>query len=272
MTRKLITVEIREEILKRNKTESLTIKQLCLEYGFYYTSFFNNLKRNNIKTNVITNKSKINHFYFNKIDTEEKAYFLGLLYSDGYIEKPNKYNNGRVSLKLSQPDIYMVDKLRSIICPELKLQIKPAFNNIKEAAEISFISKQINKDLHNLGMLYGKVKEGRNYPVISDDLNRHFIRGYFDGDGCISIRERIKTNTVTITIYCPDIHFLNSLTNYINFSVITKDKRHNVYILRLNNNKNKYSFLNYMYKNSSIFLKRKYDIFKSLNFDGRFFY
>lgn len=275
MTRKLITKEIREEILRRNKEESLTIKELCKEYGFYYTSFFNHLKRNNIQTDVITNKSKINHYYFSKIDTEEKAYFLGLLFADGYIEAPNKNSNGKVCLRLSKPDIYMVEALASAICPENTVRYRKAYIdsrnwNIKESAEISFTSKIINNDLNNLGMLYGKSKLGRIFPNINKDLIRHFIRGYFEGDGCLCIKQGINVKKVEISFYCPDKYFLESISEYTTNSVISQSKN-GLYSLRLNNTLNKYNFLNFLYKDCSIYLYRKYNLYTSLNFDGRYF-
>ena len=281
MTRKLITKEIRDEILRRNKEESLTIKELCKEYGFYYTSFFNHLKRNNIQTDVITNKSKINHYYFSEIDTEEKAYFLGLLFADGYIEAPNKNSNGRVSLKLSEPDLYMVEKFKTSIKSSNTIQYKNATTdsrdwNCKSSAEISFTSKIINKDLNNLGMLYGKSKLGRAFPNLSKELMPHFIRGIFDGDGCLSIKQSKNTKVLNVGIYFPDISFLQSLNNYLaSFNIkghIQKTKT--CYCLSFIKDKNviKNRFLNYIYNNSSIFLYRKKDLYTSLSFNGRYFY
>lgn len=281
MTRKLITKEIREEILRRNREESLTIKELCKEYGFYYTSFFNYLKRNNIKTDVITNKSKINHLYFSNIDTEEKAYFLGLLFADGYIEAPNKNSNGRVSLKLAEPDIYMVEKFRNKICPENTIQYKQSFTDkrnwkCKTSAEVSFTSKIINKDLNNLGMLYGKNRLGRAFPNLKFRLMPAFIRGIFEGDGCLSIRESKNTKVLNLGIYFPDKSFLHSLNSYLSCldikGIIQKTKT--CYYLSYIKDKNimKERFLSYIYSSSNIHLVRKYNNYKSLNFDGRYFH
>lgn len=281
MTRKLITKEIRDEILRRNIEDSLTIKELCKEYGFYHTAFFNHLKRNNIKTNIITNKSKINHLYFSNIDKEEKAYFLGLLFADGYIEAPSKNKAGRISLRLSGSDVYMVEKFKTCIKSDNIIQYKKAYTDdrgwsCKAAAELSFTSKIINKDLNKLGMFYGKTKLGRAFPDIETELIPHFIRGIFDGDGCLSVKQSLNTKVLNVGIYFPDLSFLESLNNYlISFNIqgyIQKTKT--CYYLSFIKDKNimKDRFLKYIYNNSSIYLNRKKELYTSLDFDGRYFY
>jgi hypothetical protein len=278
MTRKLITSEIRDEILRRNVEEGLTIKELCKEYGFYYTSFFNNLKRNNILTNIMTNKNKVNHCYFSNINTEEKAYFLGLLFSDGCLRPI--INSGRISLKLADPDIYMVEKLNTLLCPENKINYKDSYTdlrgwNVKRSAEFSCSSKQLTKDLYNLGMLYQKYN-GRILPKLSDILMPHFIRGIFDGDGCIAIKQNKIFKTLSIGIYFPDLNFLSELQSYLKLQSINSyiQKNKTCYTLSFIKDKNvdKFNFLNYIYKNSSIYLNRKFDKYKTLNFTGRYFY
>lgn len=278
MTRKLITSEIRDEILRRNVEEGLTIKKLCKEYGFYYTSFFNNLKRNSVKTDIITNKNKVNHCYFSNIDTEEKAYFLGLLFSDGYLKSST--NSGRLTFKLADPDIYMVETLNTLLCPENKINYIDSFIDsrgwiIKASAEFSCSSKQITKDLYNLGMFYQKYN-GRSLPKLSDQLMPHFIRGIFDGDGTISVKKNKTFKSLTVAIYFPHLDFLTDLQSYLNLQNITShiQKTKTCYTLSFIKDKNvdKFNFLNYIYKNSSIYLNRKFDKYNALNFTGRYFY
>ena len=49
---------------------------------------------------------KINKNFFNKIDTEEKAYFLGFLYADGY----NNTDRNSVALSLKEDDKEILEK------------------------------------------------------------------------------------------------------------------------------------------------------------------
>jgi DNA invertase Pin-like site-specific DNA recombinase len=69
------------------------------------------LKRNNIKLRPATaNKRqyKINEDYFEKIDTEEKAYFLGFLYADGHITSGKGKS---ITLSLQKADIHILETL-----------------------------------------------------------------------------------------------------------------------------------------------------------------
>lgn len=261
MARKRFTPELVQEILKRNKDESKTITELVKEYGFYPTSFYNYLKRNNISTDVVVNKTKYNHNYFSVIDTEDKAYFLGLLFADGHIGKEN-----RVSLKLASPDEYLVFKLRDLIAPDLAVSER---NHMKwsTAYEVSFRSKFIHRDLFELGMVDLKTNEGRNFPHLQQQFMNHFIRGYFDGDGCIT---QSSNKTPEVKVYSPCQNFLKQMSLYLNkhlgltTSFTQGNTNKSCVALNILTKEGKYIFLDYLYSNANYYMQRKYDKFISL--------
>lgn len=96
----------------------------------------------------------------------------------------------------------------------------------------------------------------------SKDLIRHFIRGYFDGDGCFSYRKVTHKD-----IFKPFIsmlgtpEFLQKLSTYITpYITITSDKRRSKHTNILNirtpgNNE----FCKFIYDNSTVYLDRKYN-------------
>ena len=93
---------------------------------------------------------------------------------------------------------------------------------------------------------------------IKDEYIKDFIRGYFDGDGCIAFYDYGQSIQIEGTH-----EFLTWIKQYISSAIKTKNniliyKRKNHSTLRLNGKNDSLLFLNYIYKNSKISLNRKY--------------
>ena len=106
-----------------------------------------------------------------------------------------------------------------------------------------------------------------NLEIFKDkSLIRHFIRGYFDGDGCISRRINSKTVSPDISLLgTPE--FFNTLTTILKehgiLSKIIQDKKHNKRTKTLRFDiYNGILFINYIYNNSNIYLDRKYKLYQ----------
>jgi len=139
----------------------------------------------------------LNQDYFEKIDTEEKAYYLGFLYADGY----NYQKKNRVVLSLAEQDVEIVNGLAKAVCYQNQIYtIKKKDENCQRMKSIIVVSEKMSNDLANLGCIQKKSLILR-IPKIKEYLMRHFIRGYFDGDGCIYLKIRDKDNAFVIE--CP---------------------------------------------------------------------
>ena len=213
------------------------------------------LRDNNYKINSYK-KHTCNEDIFEKIDNEEKAYWLGFLYADGYV------NNNGIELTLSEIDKEHIEKFKNFLNASNNLKYKEQ----TKAYRLSIYSTKIAKDLTNLGC-YKNKSLTLQFPTeeqVPKELIHHFMRGYFDGDGCICIPK---------AKYKPQRHF----------SVIgTKDflDKYDEIILNLGVNKTKYSsegqaysvkhcgniqvqkIYDFLYKNATIYLDRKYYKFK----------
>ena len=91
------------------------------------------------------------------------------------------------------------------------------------------------------------------------DLIRHFIRGYFDGDGCISRYIRTKVVSPHVELIGTK-SFINKIIEYSGINgTMYHDKRHhdNTFSLRFSKNSG-IDFINYLYNNCNIYLNRKY--------------
>lgn len=124
-------------------------------------------------------RTEVNDDYFNKIDTEHKAYWFGFMCADGYV---NPIKN-IVILKLVESDREIIDTFKKDIQYMGNLHIDSRHKNSQIL--ISITSSKLSNDLSAKGCVQNKSLI-LNFPHIDKNLVRHFIRGYFDGDGCIS--------------------------------------------------------------------------------------
>lgn len=137
-------------------------------------------------------KRRVRQDFFSSIDTELQAYLLGFYASDGSINEKRK----TFRIHLQEQDSDIVYLFKDMICPdartfELKDRICVNPRNGKEykgcnSFGVDINSSKICNDLVNLGFGYNKTYSENSLPPIKKDLIRHFIRGYFDGDGTIS--------------------------------------------------------------------------------------
>lgn len=105
-------------------------------------------------------------------------------------------------------------------------------------------------------------------PNLEEDLMPHFIRGYFDGDGCILMSTR---NTINITSGCLDM--LEQLKTYLENKLdvtmkIYQDSRStSTYRLCCNRQQESLNILKYLYNNSTDKnrLARKYKRYLEFN-------
>lgn len=123
---------------------------------------------------------KVNHNYFHDIDTPDKAYWLGWMWSDGSVYKSTRGNSYEVILRLSVTDKAIVELFRSGLETDAKI-----FNSTNNSCNIRITSKTMFDDLVSHGVIPNKSTLGQ-FPIgVPDYLACHFVRGTFDGDGCI---------------------------------------------------------------------------------------
>jgi len=84
--KRIFTEEEKQKIIDMNNRK-YSYSKIGKEVGCCYETLVNFMKENNIvKTKSSLKNHDINENYFETIDTEEKAYFIGLLKTDGYIK------------------------------------------------------------------------------------------------------------------------------------------------------------------------------------------
>ncbi len=208
-------------------------------------------------------ENKINHNYFDTIDTEKKAYWLGFLFADGY----NNENFYQIELTLKKEDKYMLMKLKNDLDTiyEIRDRTVNAFDNQYECSRLTVYSKQISESLSKLGCTKAKTFDIKFPDYLSTDLIHHFMRGYFDGDGCISLSKdsykfSINGTRLFLDKFAEILHENTNITHNNSWGMDGKahrwEKGGRLNILKI------YEFL---YKDSTIYLERKRNKFLSLS-------
>ena len=122
---------------------------------------------------------KFNHNFFKCIDSEEKAYVLGFFFADGY------NSDTQIEFTQLEQDEDILVQINKALESEVPIYsyINKVNGNTKKA--LRFSSKEMCNDMNHLGGIRGKslILEFPKY--LSKELIPHFIRGYFDGDGCV---------------------------------------------------------------------------------------
>lgn len=210
---------------------------------------------------------KVNHDYFSKIDTEEKAYWLGFLYADGY----NDEKHGIVQLGLQECDRIVVEKFRDAIASNNPIEIrydgikKPNSQNI---CRIRICSKKMSQDLSKLGC-FQKKSLTLKFPTekqVPSDLLQHFIRGMWDGDGCLWIK-MVKNNGIFVAILTSTLDVCTTVYNILlkELNILARittpfpERNNSTRNLTLSGRINFCNFCNWLYENSSLYLERKYE-------------
>jgi hypothetical protein len=204
---------------------------------------------------------------------ELKYYFLGIVAADGTIV--SKGNDNSVELCLSEADVEILEKLRDLISPERPIHDKPS--KVKKeylAKRLKFSSKPL-VDMISYYMTLDNKSRNLKWPGnIPDEYLRHFIRGYFDGDGTIGIcTNRKECQGITRFYYVPRIRFLGTedflkgLTSAVEQQTtipavkVQKKGKENVYCLTYTGVNAKHIH-HYMYTDATIYLKRKAALWK----------
>ena len=219
-----------------------------------------------------------NHDFFESIDSEIKAYLLGFFAADGHLEYKDKSFCLKIGVKPSDAHILML--FNKHLCND-KASILYCNNKV---TTLSIGSKKLGQDLINLGFDNHKTYSFNKLPNIPKEQMRHFLRGFFDGDGSIHLNRRFANKRLSgynrsFAIACVNTNLLNEIGNLLpvlNFKIeettkpgkINKiDGHHTVatvscFQLRVFNQEDLKSIYDYFYTDCNFFFKRKKDIFQ----------
>lgn len=207
--------------------------------------------------------------YFENIDTEEKAYWLGFIAADGSIVKSSEYNSYRLYINLSHVDEGHLEKFRSAIgASDTKFQkytSTKGFSNPNGSttSRIVLNSFKLCNDLEKYN-IYQRKSYDIEIPNIDDNLMPHYLRGVFDGDGSYHYHYDVNNNRYryTFEIVSASKVFVEQIQKYL-LSVGIKTnlyyrKEFDYFRLMTASKKELLKLIDFLYSNATVYLDRKY--------------
>lgn len=245
-------------IIDKYINENYTLKQLGQEFGCSYATIRNLLNKHHIQSRGNKQGYPRNEYYFNKIDTEEKAYWLGFFYADGCVHS----NNYEISVNITDKE--HVEKFRQTIGAvnhKITETKDSRFENAKILYQFTIKDKQLHTDLIKWGCIPQKSLVIEKIPNIPRDYVSHFIRGYFDGDG--SLHYLKGTNNYRIS-FVGTQKFLTEIQKELQTNVsLQYGNAGKAYTLQIAGRKQVERILKYIYQDSTeqTRLDRKYQTY-----------
>lgn len=216
------------------------------------------------RTNNRINKN-IKSDYFSTIDSPNKAYILGLLFTDGSVDKaPGK--QGRIRLGLQSQDKAILEKIKE----ELNITSELTYDQRgKGCYSLEFSDDQIFQDLSKYNIVPNKTYVVQHLPTnIPKEYLKDYIRGLIDGDGSISFDE---TKSKDVTLHFTSYHesIAKDFQNLIDKFLIQKNNSNKLYFTsawhcQWRGYQQVTKILDMVYKDADLYIDRKYNSYLQL--------
>lgn len=193
-------------------------------------------------------KYSFNRDYFKKVTSDIGAYILGWIASDGTVTKKGW------CISIHKKDVSILEKIKNEIDPNLKITPR----KLNKMVSLTVNSVEMANDICTLLKIsYGKKSNLVEFPDISEDLKKHFLRGYFDGDGSITCGTERQYPYATIR--SNSVNMLKAISSLYNIPYNIVDRDTLLYYGGLN----ALDFLGKIYEESTIHMTRKYEEYLS---------
>ena len=213
---------------------------------------------------------KFNKEFFNQW-SPDMAYVLGFLFADGYVFKNPR---GSCFFCFCSTDKEIIIKIRNVLQSNHKIGVKN--KKRKNGWKTCYVLQIGSKDIFsNLKRKFGIIPNKSlviKFPKVPKEFFGDFLRGYFDGDGCVSFgkywrKDRNKWKwQLTTNFTSGSKNFLidlHSVLKNLDFSGRLGNKIRGYDLVFSQNDS--IALYNLMYNNSllnRLFLERKYSIFR----------
>lgn len=195
--------------------------------------------------------------FFETINTEKKAYWLGFIYADGNLQKL-KHQSGKLRIQLARRDEEILHKFKRDI-----KATNPIYQTVEDGHEkcgFNISSEKLYRDLMKQGVNHNKTFNCK-FPTkeqVPECLKRHFIRGFMDGDGWVGY-----DNGQYSIGFCGTLEMLKPIVNFFNH-VIKIQKTGSIYSINWKGNVSSKNKLDTLYEGSTVYLERKYKKYKMI--------
>lgn len=280
MEEQLSKSEIKRRIINAAIEEYINTPQIqrsvaatAKKYGINKKTLTKYLKDKGIKITQNYGAKALNFEIFDIIDTEEKAYWLGFMYADGYIAK----NSNQIGLGLALKDLSHLQKYKKFIGwgGDIKIQETHQFGSkshynkkgeLLQMCRIIITNEHMHNSLYKLGCAPNKslILTFPTEEQVPENLKLSFIRGYFDGDGSLGYYIHSTKNPYKNESLCfvGTKQFLEKVQEYLGKGNLYHKTNCNLATYKLQYSGSKASkAAELMYKNATVYLDRKYNIY-----------
>lgn len=220
-----------------------------------------------------------NHDFFQE-DSEESFYWAGFIAADGCVlsRTVNRSKPNMLSISLESTDTPHLLKFKNQSKAESIISFKTVKNSLQNSkwkdtdeCEIKITSTKICKDLERFNVVMRKTKI-YDLPswILTHDLLPHFIRGYNDGDGSFYWNKKAGRADQLYFSMRGNSEYLLKIRKVLEkeCSLVERIKPIRISsghgVLEYGGNLILKRICNYLYKNSTIYLDRKFEIIKHL--------
>lgn len=265
----------KEELVRLYKVEGQSLGDIARLYGvsrvaiMKYCNILGVERRTKGEARLLAQKKgklggqcyhAINEAFFSSW-SPEMAYVLGLLMTDGYLNKPKK-NSYRIFLCLNDKEL--LEKVAKAMDSEHNI----VSSKCQKGLYIyTFARERMARDLIRLGMKLNKSLNLK-FPDVPKEYLRDFVRGVFDGDGCVYYHKESKNKRLNTSFASGSKDFIYGLEKALQSLGMPKKKIYeqhykNIYYSLTYAHKKSVSLFKIMYENleNDLYLKRKYDRF-----------
>lgn len=208
--------------------------------------------------------------FFEKLDTEEKAYIAGFIAADGTVVDGTAHG---IKITLKSKDRELLEKIKkamgytgAVKTEQIETTLPQGTKCLSEASTLFISSKKMVKDLSEKGITPRKsLTLSFDFNSIPREMIRHFLRGYWDGDGTIHLT-RGASNKISYRVSCLSSltfclqmkEIINSFFPEYNIRIVNTKGKDETKIIEFSTKQAVKDFGCFLYDNATIYLERKF--------------
>ena len=264
----MINENLKQEIIKYYLSQPMTFQQIKDKYNLSLPTISKILENVPKYTKAKIYNPNMDEHFFHTIESEESAYFLGLIIADGNVfkETTGKGRQASISITLDLKDEYMLNNFKKAVKSNTSIG-----HDGRGCGQIAVRSNIMAQDLSQYGVIPKKTFCAY-LPIVDAKWMPHLIRGILDGDGNISGHMAPNNNFYHSIGFCGTHELMQNIASYL-LENLKLQKKLTVYDyknrllseVKIQNKHDMYLVGEWLYKDATIFLTRKkeiYDCFK----------